>query len=241
MNWSNYLLENKSPISGFAHLGVLEGTIEEFDFEKLPKDAKIISISTPLKASKLKYMNWEALIGNESIEAITGVDFLDEERLKIFETLPNLKYLELSFMKQEEIPSLERLKHLEVLIISNLKKAERLDFLANHKSLKTLYIYNLKKFTDFSPIGTLSQLEELALYSDINEKNKKLDAPLAFLEGLENLKFLHILFQPQNKDFNISEILKMKKLEHLCLNDCYLTEENRALIKEKLPNLKELK
>lgn len=173
INWNNYLLEEKSPVGGLAHLGVLEGTIHEFDFEKLPQNAKIITIPTPLKKSKMQYTHWEKLIGNEHIEAITSVDFLDEQRLKIFETLPNLKYLKLSFMKQEEIPSLKNLKHLEVLVISNLKKVENLDFLAHHQNLKTLYVYDLKKITDFSPIGTLVQLEELALLTALFGNNKK--------------------------------------------------------------------
>lgn len=40
---------------------------------------------------------------------------------------------------------------------------------------------------------------------------------------------------------DISEILKMKKLEYLCINDFYLTENNRALIQQELPNLKILR
>lgn len=71
MNWTNYLLEKKAPSTYYAHLGVLEGTVNvPYDVSELPTNAVIIDMSTPLKKFKLKYTNIASLIANEKIEAI---------------------------------------------------------------------------------------------------------------------------------------------------------------------------
>lgn len=92
MDWHNYLSEEKSPVKGYAHLGVLEGTVSGiYDLATIPKNTKVLNLGTPLKKWKLSYTNWDSLKNNSTIEAIIISD-VDKDRLAVFATLPNLKY-----------------------------------------------------------------------------------------------------------------------------------------------------
>lgn len=129
MNWNNYMLESKAPYGDYAHLGVLKGSVSGiYDLSKIPNDTTILGLSTPLKKFKINYTNFSALIGNDKIEAIT-LDYLDKERISIFSALPNLKYLQISINKQEEIPDLSSIESIEVLILANITKVQNIDFL----------------------------------------------------------------------------------------------------------------
>ena len=129
MNWNNYLLEKKSPVGDYAHLGVFEGAVRGiFDLSTIPTDTKILEMSTPLKKFKLKYTNLSALKNNTNIEAII-LGEINDERVAVFSTLPNLKYLHISINKQTELPDLSPLKNLEVLILSSIMKVENINFL----------------------------------------------------------------------------------------------------------------
>ncbi|MDR2285111.1 MAG: hypothetical protein LBE37_17995 [Sphingobacterium sp.] len=161
MNWDNYLLENKSPVGSHAHLGILDGTVQApFDLSELAVDTRFLSISTPLKKFKRNYSNLSHLRGNTSIEAITLND-IDAERVDVFATLPNLKYLHISNNQQDEIPDLSALLTLEVLILANIKKVDNIDFIKGLKTLKTLYIYGINQLYDLAPIASLPHLKEL--------------------------------------------------------------------------------
>ena len=96
MDWNNYLLEEKAPGGPIAHLGVIDGTINApFDLSVLPADARILSMSTPLKKFKLQYTNLSSLSANSQLEAISLND-MEEEHVAVFATLPHLKYLQIS-------------------------------------------------------------------------------------------------------------------------------------------------
>lgn len=240
MNWNNYLTEQKSPVAGFAHLGVMKGTVSGiFDLSALPPDTKILELSTPLKKFKLTYTNFAALKGNPIIQAIS-LGEIDEERLSVFSTLPNLKYFHISTNKQNEIPNLAGLKNLEVLILSGIKKVENINFLQGLTHLKTLYIYELNNLYDLTPISSLTNLEELYLdhgkMSGTGQAVKNME-PVA---KLIHLKYLAFILNVEKKNYDITPLLSLKKLQTLHILPRYLDNGQKEKLLNALPLLKSL-
>ncbi len=240
MNWNNYLTEQKSPVAGFAHLGVLAGTVSGiFDLSTIPADTKILELSTPLKKFKLAYTNLAALKGNPNIEAIS-LGEMNEERLAVFSTLSNLKYLHISVNKQNEIPDLAGLQNLEVLILSGIKKVENINFLQGLTHLKTLYIYELNNLYDLTPLSFLTSLEELYLdhgkMSGTGQAVKSME-PVA---KLTNLKYLAFILNVEKKNYDITPLLGLKKLQTLHILPRYLENGQQEKLLNALPLLKSL-
>ncbi|MFC5048396.1 leucine-rich repeat domain-containing protein [Aquimarina hainanensis] len=236
MNWNNYLSQNKSPNS-YAHLGVLEGAVRcPFDISELPNNTKILGMNTPLKKFKLTYTNYDSLIGNEIIEAITLND-LDENRINTFSTLPNLKYLHVSNNKQISIPSLSPLKSLEVLILSGIKKVENIDFIKDLKKLKTLYVYGINNLYDITPIETLINLKELWLDHGKMSGTGKAIRSMEPISKLTNLEYLNFIVNIENKNYDISPLLELKKINHLRILPRFLKNGQKEIIEEKFPNI----
>lgn len=79
------MLDEKSPVSYYAHLGVMEGTrrVENFDLATLEEDTRIVDLFTPLKITLTlvqgKY-NGE-IIDDESCELLEG--FIEDLKEKI--------------------------------------------------------------------------------------------------------------------------------------------------------------
>ncbi|RWX02220.1 leucine-rich repeat domain-containing protein [Flavobacterium cerinum] len=240
MNWNKYLSDNKAPYGALAHLGVLNGEIGGiYDLSQLPKDARNLSLSTPLKKSKLKYTNFSSLIGNDKIEAISLND-IDEARLSVFSTLPNLKYLQISNNQQTEIPDLSCLKPVEVLILASIKKVENIDFVIGMKNLKTLYIYGITNLYDITPIANLTTLEELSLNHGKMSGTGKAIKGIEPLAELTNLHYLRLSLVVENKNYNITPLVKLKKLQELHLLPRYLDKGHKELLQKELPLLKEI-
>lgn len=240
MNWTHYLLEEKTPNGTYAHLGVLEGMVTaSFDLSELPVDAKNVSMGTPLKKFKLQYTNLSSLSGNKSIEAIS-INDIDEERLAVFATLPNLKYLQISTNQQSEIPNLSCLKSLEVLIVANFKKVENIDFVMGIKNLKTLYIYGINNLYDLDPISELTNLEELFIDHGKMSGTGKAVKSIEPLSALTELKYLHlsVAFEEKTPDFSV--LYKLKKLQKLTLLPRYLKTVQIEVLKKELPLIKNL-
>lgn len=235
MNWNNYLLEEKSPVGHYAHLGVIDGTIRApYDLSELPKDATIVDIGTPLKKFKLKYTNLASLIRNDKIEAITLND-IDEERLAVFSTMPNLKYLKISNNKQEEIPDLSCLKSLEVLILASIKKAKDVEFLKDIKNLKTLYIDGINNLYDLTPISHLSNLQELCIGHGKMSGTGKAVKSIKPLKELTELKYLHLSVAIEEKNIGLDSLFGLKKLQKISLLPRYLKDEQKDILKKELP------
>lgn len=240
MNWNNYLLEKKSPSGHYAHLGVLEGVVSApFNLLELSGDARIIDLSTPLKKFKLKYTNLSSLIGNEKIEAIRLND-IDEERLSVFSTMPNLKYLQISNNKQTEIPDLSRLKSLEVLILASIKAVQNIDFLKNMEHLKTLYIYGINNLYDLTPLDSLTSLQELCIDHGQLSGTVRSIKSIEPLKGLYELKYLCLSIGIEDAQSGFSCLYGLKKLEKLLLLPTYLTSEEMENLKNELPLLDNL-
>jgi hypothetical protein len=240
MNWNNYLLENKSPFGHYAHLGVFEGAVRGvFDLSAIPADTKILEMSTPLKKFKLKYSNLTSLNNHPNIEAIR-LGEIDDERLAVFSTLSNLKYLQISTNKQSEIPDLSCLKNLEVLILSGIKKVENINFLEGLSNLKTLYIHELNNLYDLTPISALTNLEELFLdhgkMSGTGQGIKSMEP----ISKLTNLRYLTFALNVEKKNYDITPLLSLKKIEKLVILPRYLENGQREILLKELPLLKEL-
>lgn len=235
MDWSNYLLEEKAPLGSYAHLGVLAGEVGGiYNLLELPPQTKALSMTTPIKKSKLKFTNLEALAGNEHIEAISLTD-IDDERVAVFSSLPNLKYLKISFTKESEIPSLSPLKSLKVLILANMTKISNIDFIRGLDGLKTLYIYGVNNLYNLMPLSTLTGLEELSLdhgkMSGVGKPVKSLQP----ISELVHLKYLSICLSVEGKDYSIDSLLGLKKLEFLYLLPRYLVKGQKERLADNLP------
>lgn len=240
MNWQNYLLESKAPAGTYAHLGVLEGQVTApFDLSTLPADTKILEMGTPAKKFKLQYSNLSALSGNTNIEAIF-VNDLDQERLAIISSWPNLKYLQISVNQQDEIPDLSSLKSLEVLILANIKKVQHIDFIKGLQNLKTLYIYGINNLYDLSPIASLPQLEELFIEHGKMSGTGKAVQSIEPLSALKQLQYLHASLTTEDKSPDLSVLYPLKKLQVLYLLPRYLKAPHGEQLMRELPLLTEL-
>lgn len=237
MNWERYLLDEKSPVSYYAHLGVMEGTrrVENLDLAALEEDTRIVDLFTPLKKSKKKYVNYESLVGNQMIEGIYLTD-LDEERLQIFSTLPNLKYLQISSGKMGDIPNLSCLHSLEVLILANLPQVKDLDFLIGLQNLQTLYIYGMNHLYDLTALATLSNIKELSLNHGRMSGTGKPVKSFEPVGELMRLEYLSLILALENKSRDITPILKLENLRQLHLLPRY-TKGMKETITASFPNL----
>lgn len=240
MNWDNYLLEQKSPIGYYAHLGVFEGAVGGiFDLSTIPADTKILNMSTPLKKFRLTYTNLSSLNANKNIEAIT-LGEIDDERVSVFSTLPNLKYLHISVNKQNEIPDLTPLKNLQVLVLSSIKKVKNIDFLRGLTNLKTLYIHEINNLSDLEPLSSLTNLEELFLdhgkMSGTGQSVKSMEP----ISKLTNLKYLAFILNVEKKNYDITPLLSLKKLQKLRILPRYLNNGNREKLLNELPLITQL-
>ncbi|MGI9652082.1 leucine-rich repeat domain-containing protein [Chryseobacterium sp. RLHN22] len=240
MNWDNYLLEQKSPVANYAHLGVFKGAVRGiFDLSTIPTDTKILEMSTPLKKFKLTYTNLSSLNGNKNIEAII-LGEIDDERVNVFSTLPNLKYLHLSVNKQNEIPDLSPLKNIQVLVLSSIKKVENIDFLKGLTNLKTLYIHEINNLYDLEPLSSLTNLEELFLdhgkMSGTGQSVKSMEP----ISRLNNLKYLAFILNVEKKNYDITPLLSLNKLQKLHILPRYLNNGNREKLLNGLPLITEL-
>ena len=237
MDWNNYLSEEKCPSPPNAHLGVLDGEVwGHWDLSQVPKGTKILSLPTPLKRTKLSYSNWNALRNNDEIEAIK-LGYIDEERIDVLSSLPNLKYLQIHCNSQDNIPDLSPLKTLQVLVLAYITRIDNIEFLKRLSNLKTLYICDLNHLYDLSPIAELSGLQELFLsnggMSGVGKPVKSMEP----LSRLLELEYLHFGVTVENRNYDISSLLHLKRLKHLSILPRFLKKGNEEKLKEMLPLL----
>lgn len=236
MNWNNYLIEEKYP-STYPHLGVIEGTVRcPFDISELADNAAIIiDMGTPPKKMKLNYTNYNTLVGNKSIQAIS-VNDINEERLSVFSTLPNLQYLKISNCKQENLPNLSALKSLKVLLLSGITKHEDISLVSDLKNLETLYIYGFNTLYDLSPLEKLTNLKELWLDHGKMSGTGNPVKSLAPISKLKKLEYLSFILNVENKNYDVSPILNLKELKYVRMLPRYYKKGRDTALKEALPN-----
>lgn len=238
MNWDNYLLEEKAPFGSLAHLGVLQGSVSGiYDLSKVDNDTQVLSLSTPLKKFKIKYTNFSSLVGKANIEAIT-INDLDIERVSVFSTLPNLKFLQISNNKQEEIPDLSSLKSIEVLILANITKVQNIDFLMNMKNLKTLYIHGINNLYDLTPISTLINLQELDIEHGKMSGTGKSIKSIIPLKSLTELKYLRLAFKIEDKSVDFRSLYGLKKMQKIIVLPRYSKNISWESLINELPLMK---
>lgn len=238
MKWEHYLLEKKSPSPPWAHLGKIDGLVNGiFDLSQVPEGTKALSLCMPLKKYKLFYTNWNALIGNTQIEAVE-LNEVTQQHISLLSTLPNLKYLQISVNKQENIPDLSSLTSLKVLILASIKRAKDIEFLSKLKNLKTLYICDFNNLYDLSPISQLEKLEELFLSSGGMSGVGKPVKSMKPLASLSKLKYLSFSLTVEGKNYDITPILLLKKLKYLDMLPRYYKKGQFEILKNALPDTK---
>lgn len=233
MDFSNYLLESKAPEGKNAELGQVNNCMSGIcDLSQVPKGTTAISLTTPLKKSKLFYSNWNALAQTDSIESVYITD-LDEGRVSSLAALPNLRYLNISFNKQEILPAISSLDSLEVLVLYSIRKAPDLKFLAGLPSLKTLYIQEFRHLSDLTPLEALPQLQELHINlfpisgGYIGEKIKSLQP----LSTMKRLVYLCLNIQMENKNYDCTPLLTLKNLKCLYLRNAFYRHGQDQILK----------
>ena len=234
MKWNHYLLEEKSPNHPYVDLGQLEGTVQGiYDLSQVPQKTKVLSLNMPLKKYKLTYSHYEFIYKNPNIEAIY-LNEINEDIMNLLKTLPNLKYLHISCLKQESIMDLSSLSHLEVLILSSITKVHSIDFLSGLKNLKTLYIRDFKNLHNLSPLSKLTSLQELHLSSGGMSGVGKPVKSIEPLLSLKELQYLFFVLTIENND--ISPIFSLNQLKYLKMLPRYYQKDQLKLLQEKLPN-----
>lgn len=237
MDWSNYLSDKKCPSPPYAHLGVMDGEVWGcYDLSKLPKGTKILSLPTPVKKAELSYTNWSSLRHNNEIEAVR-LDYVDEERIDILSTLPNLEYISISNDRQPEITALSSLNALRVLVLASLTKVDTLEFLAGLNHLSTLYICDIKNLYDLSPLSELYGLKELFISNGGMSGVGRTVKSMEFLCNLTDLEYLHFGVTVEGRNYDISPILGLHKLRELHLLPRFLKNGAADIIKQRLPQL----
>ncbi|MCH4285795.1 MULTISPECIES: leucine-rich repeat domain-containing protein [Bacillota] len=236
MDWNHYLLEEKSPHHPYADLGVMEGMVSGiYDLALVPKDTQILSLTMPLKKYHLTYSHDESLYGNKCIEGVC-LSEVNVENVKLLSTLPNLKYLKISNNKQETILDLTPLRHLEVLILSDITKVTDFSFLFGLDYLKTLYLRDVKQLYDLSFLSNMTNLQELFLSNGGMSGVGKPVKSMAPLSNLKQLQYLHFALTVEHKNYDISPILSLKNLKYLTMLPRYYRNHRLETLQKELPD-----
>ncbi|MBS7563807.1 hypothetical protein KHS38_05275 [Mucilaginibacter sp. Bleaf8] len=139
----------------------------------------------------VKALAVDCLIKAHNIEAITRLTNLQRLTVGIYE------------IKETELLSAENLQQVkELFLIDTKTKAFNLEFLSNYRNLTSLIISGHTKNID--AVGTLTKLNSLRL-------NSISKAPLHFVNGLKELKFLSITLGGRDNIYEIGE----NEIEHL--------------------------
>jgi Leucine-rich repeat (LRR) protein len=211
------------------YLGVPEGQVSCDDLAELPKSATVIGLERP-------YRNIELLPQFSKIQRLDLSDW-DDAWLKLLAKLPNLRQLDLSFLKVETLPSFKPLKSLRVLVLYSVKKLKSLEFLRGMSGLHTLGLSEVMSATDLAPLASLKELRELDIDSALF-KTKWVDSlkPLAGLKRLQHL-VLSCRVNPANR--SLRPLGGLKELRYLLLSEKFPAEEKDWLL-ARLPKLKKI-
>ena len=239
MNWNNYLLDKKAPVSSFSHLSIIKEAVKGvYDLSDFAAKTHIAVLYTSSKKFILKYANYDSLAENAEIEGVY-LDYIDNNRLSILSSLPNLKYLQISSSRQEDVPDLSPLKTLDVLVLANMMKLRDIECVKRLENLKTLSLYGINKLYDLTPLSNLISLQELSIHhGKTSSKGNPVNSmePLGKLTRLKYLEF-HLIVEGNNKD--ISAIFNLKNLQHLGLMEKYQKKGQWELLLHKLPLLRD--
>lgn len=146
------------------------------------------------------------------------IDLDDVTDVNALYQLTKLKSLVLDLEGLKELEFVENMTSLESLRILD-GELLNYDVLKGNQSIKTLELDYNSNIKDLSPIATMTQLEDLSV-------------PIYTCTGTEefkNLTNLKRLYLSTNGNTSISYISKMKKLEELTLNNCYITDDLECL------------
>lgn len=176
--------------------------------------------------------------GIEDISVLANLDKLERlslfdngkiKKLDVFEHLPNIKFLDVSFMNSKlDFTKIGYLRELEELNISDNKAKIDLSFLQNLTNLRKLNMDYSKNITDISAFEYLTGLEELRMnniskikdYTSIGKlvhlkslvMNKATNLEdISFLNNLKELEYVELFGNKKIKDFSAIEHVKEVK------------------------------
>jgi hypothetical protein len=222
--------------------------ISQGTFDKLMKginvdyltcySGNINDISSIAESKRLRHLSLlinENMKGLEMLSKLPNLEILELESnrfiikdLMFSGKISSLRVLKMSDSNIKSLSGLKNFPNLEELVITGTEIEEDLSPIANARKLKKFkLIFNSypHEGKDITPLGSLSELKELALGIDINDIT-----PLANLQNLEKLS----LIIRQSTD--LSPISKLRKLRAIC--PPYWIKDLRFL--EKSSNLEHL-
>lgn len=209
------------------YLGVPKGQLSCDDLAELPKSATIVDLERPFR-------NIELLPQFPKITRISLSEWNDDW-IKLLAKLPNLRQLDLSFLKVESLPPFKPLKALRVLVLYALKKLKSLEFLRGASGLHSLGLSEVMSANDLAPLATLKELRELDIDGTLF-KAKWIES-LKPLRSLKHLRYLSFACRINPQHRSLRPLGGLKELRHLTLSEEFPPEERDWLL-ARLPKLK---
>jgi len=103
-----------------------------------------------------------------------------------------------------------------------------------------LYIYEISNLYDLTPIASLTSLEELFLDHGKMSGTGKAVKSMEPISKLMNLKYLAFILNVENKNYDVTPLLSLKKLQKLHILPRYLDNGNREKLLNELPLITKL-
>lgn len=179
--------------------------LKESDIEKLIKEPNIHSLQFyGFKNPSTRTWNVLEKFFNKYPQIRLHIFWYDEVDFKFLEYLPSVKRFAVSSFLTKDFSPISKYLELEDLSLGETKSISvNVDFITSFKNLKRFYNDGMKKGLEV--LSGLTQLEVLTL------RGVKM-ANLKFVENLQNLKELNLLFGSYK---DLSSISKLKQLEEL--------------------------
>lgn len=148
---------------------------------------------------------------------------LKSSLLTDFDVLSELKNLEELIIDCEELKTLNFVKNMKQLHTLNVLSGLLLDIeaLKNKDSLENLYLADKFEITDYTPIGTLSNLNQLTMYTDTSD--------IKSFKGLQKLTYLNVSGIWDFNEFSYMVNLKELTLSSSAYETIHLLKENKKL------------
>ena len=132
----------------------------------------------------------ENLPNFRSIQELSISKF-DDEWMNYLESLPKLRKLNLSFLRNESLPSMKNLESLRIMVLYSFNRLTSLRFLEEIPNLHSLCLSQIMAAHDLTPLVTLPSLRELWIDGAVH-KSKVVDS-FAPIGELGNLQYLQLM------------------------------------------------
>lgn len=194
-----------------------DGAVHCTNLDDLSPTVKVVAFSKPFggvpNAARLRNLQYLSVSGR-----------LDDDWLLYLSKLPKLTTLRLSFLKQEQLPNLARLKTLTRLVMYHCPKLKSLECIRGCESLHSLCVSSSTMISDLSPIGTLHNLHEL--WIDGSNSKANVVRSLIPVGKLEKLQYLQLMLRvDKSVRTPLRPLRTLRSLLKLVLPNRYQTSE----------------